>query len=180
MYVNVGGRLTRVDMAVPAKVGENNNQNGVFSSPDGQVYLVTIPQTAVPGQQFQVIVKGRSLTLTCPVGSGPGDMLRVAPMSKKTISLPTGRLGVYFKGKKRARVSRLEPFAQLRDVLQPDMIVDSLEIPGDGKYEDLNATRLGELLAITSDVPNRKIVVKTTITEGNSCANESVVATGLD
>ena len=49
MYVNVGGSLTLVDMAVPAKVGENdNNQEGVFSSPDG--YLVTIPQTAVPGQ----------------------------------------------------------------------------------------------------------------------------------
>ena len=107
-------------------------------------------------------------------------MLRVAPESRKTISLPTGRLGVYFKGKKRARVSRLEPFAQLRDVLQPDMFIESLEIPGDGKYEGLNATRLGELLAITSEISGRKIVVKTVIKEENSCTNTPTVVTGLN
>lgn len=129
----------------------------------------------------------------CPLDSGPGNMVRVAANVKTTVTLPTGKLGVFFKGKKLAKVSRLEPFSPLRDTLKPGMKVDSLTIPGDGKhgashqkYESLSAARLGELLAESIDVPQRKLVViKSVVNEENNnrvhkeVSSSSVVAHGV-
>lgn len=161
MYSSASGSVAQVDTAIPAPL--DNNQ--VVSSPDA--YLITIPSTARPGEKFPVIIEGKQMMIMCPLDSGPGNMLRVAATVKMTVTLPTGSLGVFLKGKKRPKVSRLEPFSPLRDVLKPGMKIDSLTIPGDGKHESLDAARLGELLAESRDVPNRKLVViKSVMNEG--------------
>lgn len=132
-------------------------KNQVLSSQDG--YLITIPPNARPGETFPVVIEGRQLMVLCPRDKSPGDQLRVAPNIRLNVRLPTGALGVYWKGKKRAKVSRLDPFSPLNETLKEGMKVDSLDVPGDGVYRKLNAARLGELLEQSSHVENRKLVV---------------------
>ena len=141
------------EMGVPAPL--DNNQ--VLSSPES--YLVSVPPNVQPGEKFPVTIEGKTVMIKCPVDGHAGMMLRVPANVKMTVKLPCGKLGVYWKGKKKAKVSRLEPFSPLREILREGMIVDSLEIDGEQRYTGLNAHRVGELLSQSVDVPNRKLVV---------------------
>ena len=40
-------------------------------------------------------------------------------------------------------MSRIEPFSPLKDTLKEGMTVHALIIPGQGQYDDLNASELG-------------------------------------
>jgi len=146
-----GGIVAETAVLVPL----DNSQ--VISSPDA--YLINIPPNARPGKKFPVTIEGRTLMVTCPPNGQPGMRVRVAANVKMTVTLPTGKLGVFFKGKKKAKVSRLEPFSPLKEILREEMTVDSLDIPGNGRYTGLSAVRLGEILAESIDVENRKLVV---------------------
>ena len=79
----------------------------------------------------------------------------------EVITLPTGRLGVFFKGNKRspAKVSRFESFSPLVGVLEEGKEVVSLYIPGDELHTNVNSVRLGKLLADSSHIANRELTV---------------------
>lgn len=147
--------IAAADWGIPLTFDQKNQ---VISSPSA--ILLTIPPDARPGEMFAVSINGRTLRVTCPLDMGPGDLLRVASNVRRTVTLPTGNLGFCLRGKKTARISRLEPFSPLRDSLEIGMKVISLEIPGDAVYtKKLNATRLASLLTKSMDVENRKLVV---------------------
>jgi hypothetical protein len=80
----------------------------------------------------------------------------------EVITLPMGRLGVYFKDKNKrssAKVSRFESFSPLVGVLEEGNEVVSLYIPGDELHTNVNSLRLGKLLADSSHVANRELTV---------------------
>jgi hypothetical protein len=74
----------------------------------------------------------------------------------EVITLPMGRLGVYFKDKKKkrssAKVSRFESFSPLVGVLEEGNEVVSLYIPGDELHTNVKSLRLGKLLADSSRI----------------------------
>jgi hypothetical protein len=43
----------------------------------GQIYMATVPQGVQPGKQFNVLVNGKPVTITCPPGVSPGMQIRI-------------------------------------------------------------------------------------------------------
>ena len=80
----------------------------------------------------------------------------------ETVTLPIGRLGVYFVGNKKSgvKISRIESSSPLVRALGEGTEFVSLYVPGDKLYSNIGSLRLGKALSESSNVVNRKLKVR--------------------
>lgn len=85
----------------------------------------------------------------------------IGTMSMSTLDLPSGKLGVVFKGnKKRVYVSKISEDSPMKDIFQVGDVIDTLELPNGNKCRNFNSTELGESLKHSSEADGRVIIVK--------------------
>lgn len=79
---------------------------------------------------------------------------------EKEIDLGTGKLGISFKGRKNARLSRVHEGSSLMGKAYVGMIVDQIIIPGSSSFAGMTAKEAARVLVETANVGGRKIVLK--------------------
>jgi len=79
---------------------------------------------------------------------------------EKEIDLGTGKLGISFKGRKNARLSRVHEGSPLMGKAYVGMIVDQIIIPGNSGFSGMTAKEAARVLVETANVGGRKIILK--------------------
>ena len=105
--------------------------------------------------------EGRSLLLKNPATREPSAKNLILP-DEKTVILPSGILGVSFKGTP-PRVSRLMDTSIVKGDFRLGMVVDTLEVPGEAEsktYAGMSSKELVKIMKATSHMNDRKIVLK--------------------
>jgi len=54
------------------------------------MYQVEVPQGVYPGVQFQTVLNGEMMLVTCPEGAGPGATIQVAGPASSSVPTVTG------------------------------------------------------------------------------------------
>jgi hypothetical protein len=153
---------------MPVSYKENSAVGGLF--PTGMfIDTITLADgTELSGLSTQDLVsilsdtsneRGRVLTFKNPKTMEPTPPGINLP-KEKTITLPTGKIRVYFKGRDRATVSQVLEDSPLRNSLSVGMVVDVLNIPGQKRYTALNAKEISQILLDTAHIKNRTMVIK--------------------
>mmetsp|Transcript_6123 Transcript_6123/g.8958 ORF Transcript_6123/g.8958 Transcript_6123/m.8958 type:complete len:766 (+) Transcript_6123:37-2334(+) len=88
-----------------------------------------------------------------------GDSSGAEMVDYKSVALPTGALGVTFKGKKRAHVSRVKPDSKLYSSLPVGMGVDTITV-NSRVFMEMNSVEVADLVKSTSATPGRVMVVR--------------------
>jgi len=78
----------------------------------------------------------------------------------KSIALPTGKLGISFKGRQQARVSRLHEESKLIGKAYVGMNLDTISIPGGSTFSGMSAKEAARVLVDTKNVGGRVMVLK--------------------
>lgn len=78
----------------------------------------------------------------------------------KTVDIPEGKLGVFFKGSTSVLVSKISDTSPVKEDFQVGDVVDSIELPGGEKFSKFTAKQLGEHLKKSSESTERKIILK--------------------
>jgi hypothetical protein len=115
---------------------------------------------------------GRTLTFKNPKTTTPSPPGIILP-DEKTITLPVGKLGVFFKGKERATVSRLQEDSPVRNVIRVGLVVDILDIPGSKRYSALTAKEVCRILLDTGHIEGRTMILKNPLT--SRLASRSII-----
>eukprot|EP00548_Thalassiothrix_antarctica_P005950 CAMPEP_0194147238 /NCGR_PEP_ID=MMETSP0152-20130528/22603_1 /TAXON_ID=1049557 /ORGANISM="Thalassiothrix antarctica, Strain L6-D1" /LENGTH=793 /DNA_ID=CAMNT_0038847955 /DNA_START=66 /DNA_END=2447 /DNA_ORIENTATION=- len=76
------------------------------------------------------------------------------------IPLPCGKLGISFKGRAQARVSRLHEESQLLGIAIIGMNLDSIVVPGGSTFCGMTAAEAARVLVETKKVVGRKMLLK--------------------
>lgn len=105
----------------------------------------------------------RTLTFKNPATKEPSPPGIILPDVKK-VRLPSGKIGVFFKGKDMARVSRLQQDSSVRNLLRVGMVVDVIDIPGGKRYAGLTAKEVARILFDTTGVEGRIMILKNPMT----------------
>jgi len=103
--------------------------------------------------------EGRILVLKSTKSRNPSPQVEVFP-DDKMIVLPTGKLGVSFKGRKQARVSRLHDGSSLQGEAYVGMLLDSITIPGGSTFSGMTAKEAARVLVDTKMVGGRTMMLK--------------------
>jgi hypothetical protein len=128
--------------------------------------------------------KGRTLLFKNIKTQDPSDPGVVLPDEKKII-LPTGKLGVSFKGRDMARASRISDESPVRGIIRVGMVVDTIDLPNGRSYAGLTAKETARVLVNTMDIEGRVMVLKNpmtmTLTPRNVTIEDNAsVVTGAD
>eukprot|EP00548_Thalassiothrix_antarctica_P007737 CAMPEP_0194129492 /NCGR_PEP_ID=MMETSP0152-20130528/690_1 /TAXON_ID=1049557 /ORGANISM="Thalassiothrix antarctica, Strain L6-D1" /LENGTH=769 /DNA_ID=CAMNT_0038823693 /DNA_START=59 /DNA_END=2368 /DNA_ORIENTATION=- len=102
---------------------------------------------------------GRVLILKNIKNCEPSVREEVFPMDK-TVTLPTGRIGLSFKGRKNARISRLHDDCKLAGQVYKGMIVDTITIPGGSSFSGMTSKEAARVLSDTKAVGGRTMTLK--------------------
>lgn len=157
---------------MPTKYAEGSPVKGVF--PSGMfIDLITMSDgTIMAGLSTAELVAvladsadetERTLTFKNPKTKEPSPPGIILPDIKK-VRLPSGKIGVFFKGRDMARVSRLQPDSTVRNLLRVGMVVDVLVIPGGKTYAGLTAKEVARVLFDTIEVEGRIMILKNPMT----------------
>merc|ERR1739838_299872 len=87
------------------------------------------------------------------------DREEVFPI-EKTITLPTGKIGLSFKGKRVARISRLHDDCKIRGQAYAGMIIDTITIPGGSSFSGMTSKEAARVLSDTKTVGGRMLTLK--------------------
>jgi hypothetical protein len=166
------GVALKGDPPVPRSYKEGSIVEGLF--PTGMyIDMITLSDgTIMSGLNTAELVAvladssneiGRTLTFKNPKTSQPSQPKILLP-DEKTIILPVGKLGVFFKGKEMATVSRLQEDSPVRNLIRVGMVVDILDIPGGKRYSALTAKEVCRLLLDTGHIENRTMILKNPLT----------------
>ncbi|KAI2501745.1 hypothetical protein MHU86_12751 [Fragilaria crotonensis] len=101
---------------------------------------------------------GRRLSLVNPSKHTPAPKKVTLPL-EKTVALPTGKLGISFKGSI-AKVTGIAESSPLKGIVREGFVVDSLKLPGGTEYIGCNASQLVKALTATADVEGRSLLLK--------------------
>ena len=101
---------------------------------------------------------GRRLALKNPVKGGLGVKKVTLPMIK-TVNLPTGKLGVVFKGKD-SKVSQIKEGSPMRGIFRVGHVVDSLTMPDGLVYRGYDSLALCKALAASANTTGRTMILK--------------------
>ena len=157
---------------MPTKYTEDSSVCGLF--PTGMfIDMITMSDgtimTGLSTPELVAILKDssdeteRTLIFKNPKTREPSAPGIILPDEKK-IQLPVGKLGVFFKGKELARVSRLNEDSPVRNLIRVGMVVDVLSIPGGKTYSGLTAKEVSRVLYDTVDIEGRTMVLKNPLT----------------
>jgi hypothetical protein len=114
--------------------------------------------------EIEVVLKqdwrssGRRLCLVNPAKHATGPKMVTLPL-EKIVALPTGKLGVSFKGSI-ARVTGIAETSPLNGIIRQGFVVDSLKLPGGTEYIGCDASQLANALTATSDIEGRSLLLK--------------------
>jgi hypothetical protein len=86
------------------------------------------------------------------------DYTSLLPL-KKLVTLPTGSLGVVFKGSI-AKVSSIRETSLLKGIIREGFVVDTLTVPNGTEYVGCSANQLVKALTATSDIEGRTLLLK--------------------
>lgn len=157
---------------MPTKYSEDSPVAGIFPT-DMFIDMITMSDgTIMTGLTTPELVavladsseeSGRTLTFKNPKTKEPSPPGIILPDVKK-VRLPSGKIGVFFKGKSLARVSRLQEDSSVRNLLRVGMVVDVLDIPGSKRYSGLTAKEVARILFDTIEVEGRTMILKNPLT----------------
>eukprot|EP00547_Thalassionema_nitzschioides_P005436 CAMPEP_0194202368 /NCGR_PEP_ID=MMETSP0156-20130528/2406_1 /TAXON_ID=33649 /ORGANISM="Thalassionema nitzschioides, Strain L26-B" /LENGTH=774 /DNA_ID=CAMNT_0038927841 /DNA_START=48 /DNA_END=2372 /DNA_ORIENTATION=- len=116
--------------------------------------------------------EGRTLVLKNQKTTTPSPKGETFP-AEKTIDLPDGKLGISFKGKKHAKISRVHAESPLLGMVYVGMAVDSLTIPGGSTFRGMTAKEVASTLVDTKNVSGRTMVLKAPIVEDGDTTLDS-------
>mmetsp|Transcript_7108 Transcript_7108/g.10364 ORF Transcript_7108/g.10364 Transcript_7108/m.10364 type:complete len:781 (+) Transcript_7108:67-2409(+) len=88
----------------------------------------------------------------------------------KIVTLPVGKLGISFRGKTVARISRLHEESKLRGLVYISMEVVKISIPGGSKFKGLGAADCAKVLADTKNTEGRILELRAPSADGVSTA----------
>jgi len=97
---------------------------------------------------------------------------------EKIVELPTGKLGVSFKGKRTARVSRIHDDSPMKGQMYVGMIVNSIIVPGNSQFSGMTAKEAARVLVETANVGGRKLVLKApgTVLDARNIPDDASIA----
>jgi hypothetical protein len=157
---------------MPTKYSEDSPVAGIFPT-DMFIDMITMSDgTIMTGLTTPELVavladsseeSERTLTFKNPKTKEPSPPGIILPDVKK-VRLPSGKIGVFFKGKSLARVSRLQEDSSVRNLLRVGMVVDVLDIPGGKRYSGLTAKEIARILFDTIEVEGRTMILKNPLT----------------
>jgi len=105
----------------------------------------------------------RTLLFKNPKTTEPSPVGCILP-DEKTIELPTGKLGVSFKGKGFAKATRIHDDSPVRGLVRVGMVIDQLEIPTpDGNmktFAGMTAKEAVRILVDSADIEGRLMTLK--------------------
>lgn len=92
------------------------------------------------------------------------NVMEPSPKTEKfpariALELPAGKLGISFRGKRNARVSRLHEESKLKGKAYISMVVESIEIPGGSTFNNLTAAECAKILADTKNTKGRTLTL---------------------
>ena len=107
--------------------------------------------------------EGRTILLKNPATKTPSEKNTILP-DEKTVVLPTGSIGVSFKGTP-PMVSRLIDSSPVKGIFRLGMVVDTLDIPGESdaeakSYAGMSPRELVKIMKENANIEGRKIVLK--------------------
>lgn len=101
----------------------------------------------------------RTMTFKNPKTKEPSSSGIILPEESKIV-LPSGSLGVSFKGKSTARAARIHEGSAVGNLIRIGMVVDTIEMPDGKTYAGLTAKEVCRILRDTSDVEGRIMILK--------------------
>jgi len=91
----------------------------------------------------------------------PSSIRETILPEEKTITIPTGKLGLSFKGRNLARITRVHDDSNLMGKVYRGMIVDSITIPGSGStFSGMTAKEAARILKDTKNIGGRSMTLK--------------------
>eukprot|EP00548_Thalassiothrix_antarctica_P008328 CAMPEP_0194132366 /NCGR_PEP_ID=MMETSP0152-20130528/2848_1 /TAXON_ID=1049557 /ORGANISM="Thalassiothrix antarctica, Strain L6-D1" /LENGTH=766 /DNA_ID=CAMNT_0038827401 /DNA_START=56 /DNA_END=2356 /DNA_ORIENTATION=- len=103
--------------------------------------------------------EGRCLVLRNLKTTQP-SMKQVLFPNEKTVTISTGKLGLSFKGRKIARISRIHQDSKMKGLVYIHMIIDTISIPGGSTFSGMTAKEAARILGDTKNVGGRTITLK--------------------
>jgi hypothetical protein len=179
----------------PASFKEGSAVEEVF--PTGMfVDMVTLEDgtvmTGLPTKELVAVLKDskdekeRTISFKNPKTKEPSPAAVILPDEKK-VELPSGKLGVSFKGKDKAVAARIHESSSVRNLIRVGMVVDTIEMPDGKTYSGLTAKEAARILADTMETEGRVMILKNpqtaTMTARNIAIDETdgaVMAEGED
>jgi len=129
-----------------------------FQMPDGYTQTGMNTRELVALLGFTAGEEGRCLVLKKKtVARTPKQEL--FPM-EKTVELPTGKIGISFKGRSTARISRIHDDSSLKGRAYVGMLVNSIIIPGASSFSGMTAKECARVLVETANIGGRQIILK--------------------
>jgi hypothetical protein len=98
---------------------------------------------------------GRTLLLKNP-NTRRLSTRQIMPPDEKTVVIPSGSLGVSFKGK-HATISRIQDSSPVKAQFRVGMVVDKLTLPNGSSYSGLSATELVNVLKGSAILEDREV-----------------------
>jgi len=103
--------------------------------------------------------EGRTLVLKNLKTETPSPKEEIFPESKE-VELPTGKIGVSFKGKSQTIISRIHAESPLLGQVYVGMAVESISIPGGSTIDGMTGKQVARTLVDTKNVEGRIMVIK--------------------
>lgn len=103
--------------------------------------------------------EGRTLVLKNFKTETPSPRQEIFPESKE-IELPTGKIGVSFKGKRKTIISRIHAESPLLGQVYVGMEVESISVPGGSTFDGMTGKQVARTLVDTKNVEGRIMVIK--------------------
>jgi len=103
--------------------------------------------------------EGRCIVLRNAKTSQPSNPQVLYPM-EKTVTISTGKLGLSFKGRNIARISRVHDDSKMKGICYKNMLVDSITIPGGSTFSGMTAKEAARILIDTKNVGGRTMTLK--------------------
>ena len=128
---------------------------------DGTVMTGFTATELVATLKDEMNTEGRVLLLKNPATKEPSAKTLILP-DEKTVIIPSGIMGVSFKGTP-PRVSRITATSSVKGKFRVDMVVDTLEVPGEAEtktYAGMSSKELVSIIKFTSHMNDRKVVLK--------------------
>jgi len=129
-----------------------------FMMPDGYCQSGFTTRELVALLAFTTNEEGRTLVLKKKTLARSPKEERFP--EEKVVELGTGKIGVSFKGKRNAYISRVHENSHLLGRAYTGMMINSILIPGNSAFSGMTAKEAARVLVETSNVGGRKLILK--------------------